>query len=76
MHLCMAGAAPDGRRWQDLHYAIAGKQQPGYSACGAGYFKSPKFLQADGGWANVVWVTLAVAKLAGNRLSSGTEISD
>lgn len=74
MHRNFGGAAPDGRRWSDLHYALAGKQSPGISGCAAGYFSSPRFLQADGGWARVVWVSDKVAALAKARLPHSAEI--
>lgn len=51
------GAAPDGRSWDDLANAAAGKQLSGYAAFGLDYLRSPKFLQGDGGWNRVVWMS-------------------
>jgi acetyl-CoA decarbonylase/synthase complex subunit beta len=70
------GAAPDGRRWSDLHHALAGKQAPGISGCGAGYFHSPKFLQADGGWQKVVWATPRVAEKARDIFPPGIALAE
>ena len=57
------GAAPDGRRWQDLHHSLAGKQTPGMAGACPAYLSSQKFLQAHGGWSSVVWISRA--KIAG-----------
>ena len=62
------GAAPDGRRWPDLHYALAGKQTPGMAGACPAYLLSPKFLQAHNGWARIVWVSPKVAAIVGDRL--------
>ena len=48
--------SPDGRTWDILANAAAGKQTSGYMAMGRLYLKSPKFLQGDGGWQRVVWM--------------------
>ncbi len=65
------GRAPDGRRWKDLYYDLAGKQCPGVSGCSPGYLSSSKFLRAHGGWKGVVWVSPKVAALAGEMLPEG-----
>jgi len=62
------GAAPDGRRWVDLHYCLAGKQAPGMAGACPAYLTSAKFLQAHGGWKSVVWVSPKVAEIMGGRL--------
>ncbi len=51
------GAAPYGWSWDDVANAAAGKQSSGYAAFGRDYLKSIKFLQADGGWQRVVWMS-------------------
>jgi len=68
------GPAPDGRSWEDLHYALAGKQTPGIAGASAGYLFSPKFLSAHGGWKSVAWVSPKIAALMGQRLPKGVEI--
>lgn len=62
------GACPDGRTWKDLHYALGGKQAPGFAGASYPYLTSKKFLQADGGWKSVVWVSPTIAKIMGNKL--------
>lgn len=56
MDRAFKGVAPDGRSWEDLANAAAGKQSSGYAAFGKDYLRSPKFLQADGGWNRIVWM--------------------
>ena len=57
MDRAFKGVAPDGRSWDDIANAAAGKQAPGYAAFGRDYPKSPKFLRGDGGWNRVVWMS-------------------
>jgi hypothetical protein len=51
------GTAPDGSTWNLLANRAGGKQQPGITGVGPEYLRSPRFLQGDGGWAAVVWMT-------------------
>ncbi|MDP2982048.1 MAG: hypothetical protein Q8O92_01800 [Candidatus Latescibacter sp.] len=62
MDRAFKGACPDGRVWKDLHYALGGKQAPGFAGASYPYLVSKKFLQGDGGWKSVVWVSPNVAK--------------
>ena len=57
MHRGFEGTAPDGSTWNDLANRAGGKQQPGIAGVGLGYMKSPTFLQGDGGWKSVKWMT-------------------
>ncbi len=50
------GAGPDGRGWDEIANAAAGKQSSGYVALGKDYLRSGRFLQADGGWGRIVWM--------------------
>ncbi|MBI2852263.1 MAG: hypothetical protein HYX84_04070 [Chloroflexi bacterium] len=50
------GMAPDGRSWDDVANAVAGKQSAGFAPLGRLYMKSGKFLAGDGGWRRVVWM--------------------
>ncbi len=52
-----SGAAPDGSTWNSLSNRAGGKQQPGITGVAIGYMRSPKFLQGDGGWGAVKWMT-------------------
>ncbi len=65
MDRAFKGACPDGRVWKDLHYALGGKQAPGFAGASYPYLASKKFLQGDGSWGNVVWVSPNVAKTVG-----------
>jgi acetyl-CoA decarbonylase/synthase complex subunit beta len=57
MHRGFEGAAPDGATWNELANRAGGKQAPGISGVGIEYMKSPTFLQGDGGWKSVKWMT-------------------
>jgi hypothetical protein len=74
MHREFEGAAPDGRTWMDLKYDLAGKQTSGISGCGPGYLLSPKFLQGDGGWDRVVWVTEKIKRMVSRHLPEGKSL--
>ena len=66
MHRGFDGAAPDGSTWNSLANRAGGKQQPGLTGVGPAYLRSPRFLQGDGGWAAVKWMT---AKLKADLLA-------
>ena len=68
------GKAPDGRTWEDLHYALAGKQTPGVAGGAPGYLKSEKFLAAHGGWESVVWVSPKIAESMGEELPKSVAV--
>jgi len=74
MHRGYKGQAPDGRTWNDLHYALTGKQTPGMAGGSPAYLASPKFLAAHEGWQNVVWVSSKIAAFAGELLPAGVQI--
>ncbi len=57
MHRGFEGSAPDGSTWNLLANRAGGKQQPGITGLASGYMASPKFLQGDGGWGAVKWMT-------------------
>ncbi len=57
MHRAFKGTAPNGQSWDDVANAAAGKQSSGYAAFGSEYLQSRKFLQADGGWQRIVWMS-------------------
>lgn len=79
------GTAPDGRDWDDIANAAAGKQTSGYAAWGKEYLKTKKFLKGDGGWQRVVWMPQALkAEMAPDKdwiateadVSNLTELAD
>jgi acetyl-CoA decarbonylase/synthase complex subunit beta len=52
-----AGAAPNGLTFSTMAGQTGGgKQIVGFLGIGINYFRSPKFIQADGGWNRVVWM--------------------
>ena len=68
------GTAPDGRNWDEIANAAAGKQSTGYAAWGKEYLKSKKFLRGDGGWQRVVWMPQALkAEIAADKSWIATE---
>ena len=70
------GAAPDGRSWEDLHYALTGKQTPGMAGIAPNYLRSEKFLKAHGGWDSIVWVSEKIAAIMGDDLPSHVEVGN
>ncbi|MCQ6963124.1 CO dehydrogenase/CO-methylating acetyl-CoA synthase complex subunit beta [Methanolobus chelungpuianus] len=52
-----AGTAPNGLQFSTMAGQTGGgKQVVGFLGIGINYFRSPKFIQADGGWNRVVWM--------------------
>jgi acetyl-CoA decarbonylase/synthase complex subunit beta len=52
-----AGTAPNGLPFSTMAGQTGGgKQVAGFLGVGINYFRSPKFIQADGGWDRVVWM--------------------
>ncbi|TFH46103.1 MAG: CO dehydrogenase/CO-methylating acetyl-CoA synthase complex subunit beta [ANME-2 cluster archaeon] len=51
------GTAPNGLPFSTMAGQTGGgKQVMGFLGVGINYFRSPKFIQADGGWDRVVWM--------------------
>ena len=76
MDAAYEGASPDGRRWPDLHYALAGKQAPGMAGASPAYLSSETFLQAHGGWSSIVWVSPKIAAMLGGRPPKGVAVGE
>ena len=58
VHRGYAGPTPIGLKFGDIADAASGgKQLAGFHGLGIVYMRSRKFLQADGGWSRVVWIT-------------------
>ncbi len=52
-----AGTAPNGLQFSTMAGQTGGgKQVVGFLGIGVNYFRSPKFIQSDGGWNRVVWM--------------------
>jgi len=65
MHRRFSGTAPDGMTWTKLGNMIAGRQNKnGAASFSLAYLQSPKFLQADGGYKRVVWMTSNLKSIA------------
>jgi len=63
------GEAPGGWTWTKLANLVAGKQyRQGAATIATAYLMSDKFLQADGGYYRVVWMTEALKKVALNSI--------
>jgi len=53
-----AGITPVGLKFGDIaDSAGGGKQIPGFYGLGVLYMRTKKFIQADGGWSRVVWIS-------------------
>ncbi|MHC1576090.1 MAG: CO dehydrogenase/CO-methylating acetyl-CoA synthase complex subunit beta, partial [Methanosarcinaceae archaeon] len=51
------GTAPNGLPFSTMAGQTGGgKQVVGFLGVGINYFRSPKFIQSDGGWSRVVWM--------------------
>ncbi|MCD6118693.1 hypothetical protein J7K50_02530 [bacterium] len=57
IHRGYSGATPDGRSWKELESSAIGRQCDGIVAVSEGYLNSRMFLAADGGAANILWMT-------------------
>lgn len=63
------GKAPGGVTWTTLANKVAGRQyQGGAATIATKYLHSPKFLQADGGYKRVVWMTERLKTFAGDAI--------
>ncbi len=52
-----SGTTPNGLAFSTMAGQTGGgKQIIGFLGVGVNYFRSPKFIQADGGWSRVVWM--------------------
>ncbi len=71
MHGGYDGSAPNGATWNHLANLVAGRQYKGGAASfSVNYLKSPKFLQGDGGWNRIVWMTRYLFDAAGQSVPS------
>jgi acetyl-CoA decarbonylase/synthase complex subunit beta len=65
------GGAPGDMTWTKLGNLLAGRQYKGGAATIAtAYLRSRKFLQADGGYKRVVWMSEFLKKAAGDAIPS------
>ena len=65
MHRNFKGTAPNNVMWTNLANQVAGRQcKEGVSSFSNAYLRSRKFLQGDGGYSQVVWMTENLKKMA------------
>jgi acetyl-CoA decarbonylase/synthase complex subunit beta len=63
------GIAPGGMTWTNLANKVAGRQYvDGAAPMATKYLKSTKFLQGDGGYRRVVWMTETLKSFAGESI--------
>lgn len=75
MDYSFKGKSPDGRNWRDLHYQVGGKQVSGIVTASFDYLLSQKFLAANGGWRDVIWVSSKVADRAKQFMHDHIEVA-
>lgn len=63
------GEAPGDMTWTKLANLVAGRQyRDGAATIATQYLRSQKFLQADGGYSRVVWMTETLKSFAGDSI--------
>jgi acetyl-CoA decarbonylase/synthase complex subunit beta len=69
MHRHFEGEAPGEMTWNKLANLVAGRQyQYGAAAFATQYLRSHKFLQADGGYSRVVWMSERLKLFAKDKI--------
>jgi acetyl-CoA synthase len=69
-----AGMTPSGMTFSTLAGTIGGgAQMPGFMGIGRSYLSSPKFVQADGGLARLIWMPKALKEDLRSRLEDAAE---
>lgn len=69
VHRGYPGVTPDGATWTTWANRIAGRQYPeGAASFAVAYMASRKFLEGDGGWDRVVWMTRTLKDAAGDAI--------
>ncbi|MEM2122595.1 MAG: CO dehydrogenase/CO-methylating acetyl-CoA synthase complex subunit beta [Candidatus Bathyarchaeia archaeon] len=67
IHRDFKGVAVNGLPFSTLADSTAGGRQiDGFHGLSIEYMRSPKFLQADGGWSRIVWMPSAVKEMVGD----------
>jgi acetyl-CoA decarbonylase/synthase complex subunit beta len=65
MHRNFKGTAPNNVMWTNLANQVAGRQcKEGVASFSNAYLRSRKFLQGDGGYSQIVWMTENLKKMA------------
>ncbi|MEM3607309.1 MAG: CO dehydrogenase/CO-methylating acetyl-CoA synthase complex subunit beta [Candidatus Bathyarchaeia archaeon] len=67
VHRDFKGLAVNGLPFSTLADSTAGGRQiDGFHGLSIEYMRSPKFLQADGGWSRIVWMPSAIKEMVGD----------
>ncbi|MGC8961653.1 MAG: CO dehydrogenase/CO-methylating acetyl-CoA synthase complex subunit beta [Candidatus Bathyarchaeia archaeon] len=75
VHRDFKGVAVNGLPFSTLADSTAGGRQiDGFHGLSIEYMRSPKFLQADGGWSRIVWMPSAVKEMVGDFIPK--EVAD
>ncbi len=70
------GTAPNGLPFSTMAGQTGGgRQVVGFLGIGINYFRSPKFLQADGGWKKVVWMPKALKEKVSDSIPEGIAVA-
>ncbi len=70
------GTAPNGLPFSTMAGQTGGgRQVVGFLGIGVNYFRSPKFLQADGGWKKVVWMPKALKDKVSDSIPEGIAVA-
>ena len=70
------GTAPNGLPFSTMAGQTGGgRQVVGFLGIGINYFRSPKFLQADGGWKKVVWMPKALKERVADSIPEGIAVA-
>ena len=69
VHRDYKGPTVNGLTFSNMaEHTSGGTQNPGFNGIAIEYLRSPKFLQADGGWERIVWVPSAVMERIGDGI--------
>jgi acetyl-CoA decarbonylase/synthase complex subunit beta len=69
VHRDFKGPTVNGLTFGNMaEHTSGGTQNPGFNGIAIEYLRSPKFLQADGGWERIVWMPKAVKERVGDSI--------
>jgi acetyl-CoA decarbonylase/synthase complex subunit beta len=69
VHRDFKGPTVNGLTFSNMaEHTSGGTQNPGFNGIAIEYLRSPRFLQADGGWERIVWVPKAIKERVGDSI--------
>ncbi|MEM4726327.1 MAG: CO dehydrogenase/CO-methylating acetyl-CoA synthase complex subunit beta [Nitrososphaerales archaeon] len=69
VHRDFKGPTVNGLTFSNMaEHTSGGTQNPGFNGIAIEYLRSPKFLQADGGWERIVWIPKAIKDRVGDSI--------